>query len=99
MTCPTKESSPVLTANEKEAMTKANATQIMKNKVNNIEPTIVSHTMTMTYRNMSENFRDLAIGFSTEHSFTDCTALYRIPLELLKNMKQHNEILFFRTCF
>ena len=35
----------------------------------------------------------------TEHSFTDCSALYRIPLELLKNMNQHNETLFFRACF
>ena len=30
----------------------------------------------------------------TEHSFTDCSALYIIFLELLKNRKQHNEILF-----
>ena len=34
----------------------------------------------------------------TEHSFTDCSALYRIPLELLKNREQHNETLFFRAC-
>ena len=35
----------------------------------------------------------------TEHSFTHCSALYRIPLELLKNKEQHNETLFFRACF
>ena len=31
----------------------------------------------------------------TEHSFTDCSALYRIPLELVKNRKLHNEKVFF----
>ena len=35
----------------------------------------------------------------TEHLFTDCSASYRIPLELLKNMKQHNETLFFEFAF
>ena len=33
--------------------------------------------------------------FLTEHSFTDRSALYRIPLELVKNRKLHNEKLFF----
>ena len=31
----------------------------------------------------------------TEHPFTDRSALYRIPLELVKNRKLHNEMLFF----
>ena len=31
----------------------------------------------------------------TEHSFTDRSALYRIPLELVKNRKLHNEKVFF----
>ena len=35
----------------------------------------------------------------TEHLFTHCSALYIIPLELLKNWEQHNETLFFRACF
>ena len=37
--------------------------------------------------------------YSTEHSFTDCSALYKIRLELLKNMKQHtgNETLLFEA--
>ena len=33
--------------------------------------------------------------FLTEHSFTDRSALYRIPLELVKNRKLHNEKVFF----
>ena len=33
----------------------------------------------------------------TEHSFTDRSALYRIPLELVKNRKLHNEKVFFWT--
>ena len=33
--------------------------------------------------------------FLTEHPFTDCSALYRVPLELVKNRKLHNEMLFF----
>ena len=37
--------------------------------------------------------------FLTEHSLTDCSDLYRIPLDLLKNREQHNEIIFFRACF
>ena len=35
----------------------------------------------------------------TEDSFTHCSALSRIPLELLKNKEQHNETLFLRACF
>ena len=35
----------------------------------------------------------------TEHPFTDRSALYRIPLELVKNRKLHNEMLFFWVCF
>ena len=31
----------------------------------------------------------------TEHPFTDRSDLYRIPLELVKNRKLHNEMLFF----
>ena len=31
----------------------------------------------------------------TEHPFTDRSALYRIALELVKNRKLHNEMLFF----
>ena len=31
----------------------------------------------------------------TERPFTDRSALYRIPLELVKNRKLHNEMLFF----
>ena len=37
----------------------------------------------------------LAESYLTEHSFTDCSALYRIPLELLKNREKHNETIFF----
>ena len=33
--------------------------------------------------------------YLTEHPFTDRSALYRIPLELVKNRKLHNEMLFF----
>ena len=33
--------------------------------------------------------------FLTEHPFTDRSALYRIPLELVKNRKLHNEMLSF----
>eukprot|EP00493_Phyllostaurus_siculus_P013789 UN13999 len=32
--------------------------------------------------------------FLTELSFTDCSALYIIPLELVKNRKLHNENIF-----
>ena len=44
--------------------------------------------------NQSWNFSVL-----TEHPFTDRSALYRIPLELVKNRKLHNEMLFFWVCF
>ena len=39
------------------------------------------------------------IFYLTEHPFTDRSALYRIPLELVKNRKLHNEMLFFWVCF
>ena len=35
------------------------------------------------------------LRYLTEHPFTDRSALYRIPLELVKNRKLHNEMLFF----
>ena len=35
----------------------------------------------------------------TEHPLTDRSALYRIPLELVKNRKLHDEMLFFWVCF
>ena len=37
--------------------------------------------------------------YLTEHSFTEWSALYWSPFELLKNRKLHNQILFFRVCF
>ena len=33
--------------------------------------------------------------FLTEHPFTDRSAMYRIPLELVKNRKLHNQNVFF----
>ena len=46
---------------------------------------------TRKFAKISKNMRN----FLTEHPFTDRSALYRIPLELVKNRKLHNEMLFF----
>ena len=40
----------------------------------------------------------MKFSYLTEHSFTDCSALYRIPVELLEKREQDNETQFFRAC-
>ena len=41
----------------------------------------------------------LGDGLLTEHSLIDRISLYRVSLELTKDKKQHNEMLFFLSLF